>query len=94
MAEDEKNRRSARIRNLSARKTEAFHRQSGGTVAPVLFEQCEDGYWTGYTENYIRVAVRHDGILTNRIDRVALGESTGGIVLGWLENESPVKATL
>ncbi len=92
VAEDDKTRRAARIRSLSAQKTEEFHRRSARTTAPVLFEQCEDGYWTGYTENYVRAAVRSDAILTNRIERVTLGESRGEIALGSLESQGSVEA--
>ncbi len=94
VAEDEKTRRGARLRNLSARKTAEFHSENAKRVVPVLFEHCEDGYWTGYTENYIRVAVRSDAILENRIERVALGGSRGGIVLGSLANNSALEAAL
>jgi threonylcarbamoyladenosine tRNA methylthiotransferase MtaB len=83
----DKNRRSARIRRLAARKRTNFHARYIGRTAHVLFEQEEGGLWTGYTENYIRVAVRSDKRLENEIHSVHLEQVCGDIVLGALNDE-------
>jgi len=81
---DEMNRRSAVLRSISAAKMRAFHEQHRGRVLRVLFEHEDHGHWTGYTENYIRVALRTDAILANCSVDVELGESAGEIVRGEL----------
>lgn len=80
----EKNRRSARVRRIGARKRLAFHERYLGRTLDVLFEQPENGYWTGYTGNYIRVAARSDQELENSIRPVRLDELCGDVVLGTL----------
>lgn len=65
-------RRSARIRKLSAMKERNYCEQHLGRTLEVLFEHKEGPYWTGYTENYIRVAVRSEVDLTNRLLPVQL----------------------
>ena len=77
-----KNRRGAVVRQISARKLESFHRRHLGRVHRVLFEQCDGGYWTGYTENYIRVAAQSNAILENEVLDVRLERCVGEIVLG------------
>ena len=86
----DKNRRSARIRRISAEKLAKFHRRHRGATMDVLFEQGENGVWTGYTANYIRVAVRSDAILTNTLCPVTLGESRGDAMLGTLAETAEV----
>lgn len=81
-----KNRRSARIRRISAAKRKAFFQRHLGTTVDVLFEMAEDGYWSGYTENYIRVAIRSDASLENQIRSVRLDEICGDFVLGTLHD--------
>lgn len=80
--EAEKNRRSARIRRLSAMKLSEYHERFIGQPAEVLFEEEQDGCWSGYTGNYIRVSVRSDVILKNRIREVTLEESHGDFMTG------------
>lgn len=41
---------------------------------PVLFEQQENGYWSGLTDNYLRVYVEDRCDLTNHLAPVRLGE--------------------
>jgi threonylcarbamoyladenosine tRNA methylthiotransferase MtaB len=83
----EKSRRSARIRRLAAQKRAAFYERHLNRSACVLFEQEEHGHWTGYTGNYIRVAVRSPKRLENEIRPVHLDEVCGDIVWGTLEDE-------
>ena len=81
---EEMNRRSATLRSISARKLRAFHERHRGRVLTVLFEHEDHGHWTGYTENYIRVALRTDAILRNCSVDVEVGESAGEFVHGHL----------
>ncbi len=83
-------RRAARVRQISAEKLRAFHARHAGHTHEVLFEQREGEYWTGYTENYIRVAVRSDDILENQICPVVIEESKGEFVLAELAGEFAV----
>ncbi len=67
--------KKARTRNLielSERKRRAFYAAHIGQSVSVLFETQEDGYWTGYTDNYMRVHVKSERALTNQIDSVQL----------------------
>lgn len=79
---DVKSRRSAVLRQLSARKQRAQAQRHLNEVHDVLFEHRENGFWTGYTGNYMRVAVRSDDILQNVIVPVRLETILGDGVLG------------
>jgi len=76
------NARSARLRRLSARKTRLFQEHHLGQQADVLFEHAEAGYWSGYTGNYLRVALRSGEDLENRVRTVQLEQVQGDHVLG------------
>ncbi len=88
-SEDEKNRRSAVIRALSGRKLAEFHGKYAGKTVEVLFESQENGLWSGYTGNYVRVATGYDDILENGLREVVLGRSCGDFVMGRLVGETP-----
>lgn len=85
-------RRSARIRRISAEKLRRFHGRHLGKTFEVLFEQVEKGHSSGYTGNYIRVAVRSDDILENSIREVTIEESRGDFVVGHCNRETHMKA--
>lgn len=87
VAPDEKNRRSARVRRISAEKLRRFQEARLGETHEVLFEQADAGYWTGYTANYLRVAVRSNAILENCILPVTLREVRGDMLVGQLALE-------
>ena len=76
------NTRSARLRKASAEKTRQFAEAQVGQVLPVLFEQPEQGFWTGYTENYLRVAAASNEDLENQIVPVRLESVQGDLVYG------------
>ncbi len=78
------NRRSACIRRLSHAKRRAYYESYLGKTAEVLFEHQENGYWVGYTGNYIRVAVRSSNELKNRVHAVTLDALRADFVLGTL----------
>jgi len=84
VSEDEKNRRSAVIRALSGRKLAAFHAKYEDKAVEVLFEMQENGLWSGYTGNYLRVAAGSDDILENELREVIVGRSCGDFVMGEL----------
>lgn len=76
------NTRSARLRKASAEKTRLFAEAQVGEVLPVLFEQPEQGFWTGYTENYLRVAAASNDDLENQIVAVRLESVQGDLMYG------------
>lgn len=78
------NRRSARLRRISADKRRRFYQRHLGAEMPVLFEHEEKGFWTGYTGNYIRVAVSSEQDLSNEMLRVRLDRVQGEWIRGEL----------
>ena len=74
----------ALVRWISARRQDAFQARFSGKRVQVLFETGEDGLWSGYTGNYIRVSVRSDDILENALRNVVLGDSCGDFMTGEL----------
>ncbi|HNR31142.1 MAG TPA: tRNA (N(6)-L-threonylcarbamoyladenosine(37)-C(2))-methylthiotransferase MtaB, partial [Candidatus Hydrogenedentes bacterium] len=88
-------RRSARVRRISAIKERAFLDRYAGRAMEVLFEHREGGCWTGYTENYLRVAVESEADLTNRLLPVRLTAVRGDVMIGTVEDkESQVVAAV
>ena len=81
---DTMQRRSARVRAISERKRQVFARARVGQEVEVLFEHAEQGFWSGYTGNYIRVAARSNEDLTNRLATVRVAEVIGDIAYGEL----------
>ncbi len=81
-------RRSAAIRRLSDAKRRAFYEAHLGQTVEVLFEHQENGYWAGYTGNYIRVAVRSSDGLVNEMRGVDLSELKGDFAVGSLVEAS------
>jgi threonylcarbamoyladenosine tRNA methylthiotransferase MtaB len=81
---DTMNRRSARLRRRSAEKQRTWYAAHTGRTLPVLFESRENGYWTGYTENYMRVAARAEEDLRNTLRPVTLHRCQGDVVVGEL----------
>ncbi|MCH7910740.1 MAG: tRNA (N(6)-L-threonylcarbamoyladenosine(37)-C(2))-methylthiotransferase MtaB, partial [Candidatus Hydrogenedentes bacterium] len=83
-----RNRRGAILRRLSAGKTREFHARQLNTTVEVLFESRQNGYWQGYTGNFVRVSVCSDAILSNALREVTLVESFGEFVSGRLTPET------
>lgn len=81
---NEKNRRSAVIRRISGRKLAKFQRAHLGEITEVLFESEENGTWSGYTPNYIRVAVVSSDTLKNEVRMVLLEQACGDFIMGSL----------
>jgi threonylcarbamoyladenosine tRNA methylthiotransferase MtaB len=67
---------------LGDAKLDDFTRGMIGMSSHVLFEQEQDGYWEGYSSNYLKVRVRSQDNLKNEIRRVALHSMLGGKLIG------------
>jgi threonylcarbamoyladenosine tRNA methylthiotransferase MtaB len=81
----ERNRRADMLRILSEKKKRFFYEQHLNFETTVLFEaDITDGLMEGFTENYIRVAVKYDPILVNETKKVRL---TGFNATGLMEVE-------
>ena len=82
----ERQRRSARLRRLSANKRYDFYEAHLGQTMRVLFENPRPDAWPSYTDNYIRVVVPRDGTngedLANRCAEVTLEKVAADFVEG------------
>lgn len=67
---------------LGDAKLDEFSADSVGNTTNVLFENEIDGYWEGYSSNYLRVRVKSAENLKNEIRSVRLDSYTGGKLLG------------
>ena len=76
--------RTARFLALAAEGTSNFCGSFKGETLSVLFEKRERGFWSGLTDNYIRVFIASEAQLTNRILPVKLAELWGEGVKGRL----------
>jgi threonylcarbamoyladenosine tRNA methylthiotransferase MtaB len=76
--------RSARLRHISAEKRRMFEEHFLGCAVEVLFEQEDQGYWSGHTANFIKVAVASPQPLHNQLSRVVLEQRRDGQVYGVL----------
>ena len=77
--------RSSVLRELSGKKRNFFLQKFIGKELKVLFEQKKNGFWTGVTDNYIRVKVESDLDLKNRILPVKLDRIENQAMIGILE---------
>jgi threonylcarbamoyladenosine tRNA methylthiotransferase MtaB len=75
-------RRSKILRELTARKRRVFYESFLGTRQDVLMEQSKDGYWTGLTDNYVRVHAKSGRDLTNQILAVQMDYWRNDTVMG------------
>jgi threonylcarbamoyladenosine tRNA methylthiotransferase MtaB len=79
--------RSRVLRNLSARKKTAFYRAFVGQTVRVLFERQEaSGWYTGYSDNYIKVGVATDTDISNQLLPVRLQDVANGMATGVLQS--------
>ena len=62
--------RSRILRDLSRQKREIFHQSFLGRELSVLFEEENNGVWTGLTDQYLRVDVHSSASLKNTIQSV------------------------
>jgi len=77
-----KKERSREMLRLAGESAAAFHKGSLGQTLPVLWEQQADGLWNGLTGNYIRVYIKSDEDLINRITDVKLDKLYKDGVIG------------
>ena len=64
---DVKHARTLQMMQISSRMEAAHAVRHLGMTLPVLWEQHQDGVWSGYTDNYLRVHTRCELDLQNRI---------------------------
>lgn len=74
--------RSEILRQLSHRKRRMYCEQLLGTTQRVLFEQRKGKYWTGLTDNYVRVQLMSEQNLSNQFHHVILKTIEGQSILG------------
>lgn len=67
-----KSQRSKEMIALSDKMNLDFLKSNIGKTVPVLFEDMEKGYWQGHTTNYIKVIVKSQENLNNKIINVKL----------------------
>ena len=77
--------RSRTLAQLSRTKALAFYQRQIGRIVPVLFEQGErDGFRTGTTANFTRVAVTADAVSAGSIHPVTITGTMDGLAYGHL----------
>ncbi len=76
------------IIELGDKKLAKFMQAQVGRVTPVLFEQARDGYFEGYSSNYLKVRVASVENLTNEIRYVSLQEFEQGKLIGKILDEN------
>lgn len=82
---DIKKKRTNIIIEQGKRKKHMFFDKNLNKTLPVLFEQKNrDGLWTGYTSNYMSVAVKSEEDLHNKIRNVSLISINGDKISGSL----------
>ncbi|ETW93325.1 MAG: hypothetical protein ETSY1_39700 [Candidatus Entotheonella factor] len=78
-------KRSRELRELSERKKAAFYREFADRSLRVLFERREkSGYYTGFTDNYIKVGVSTQAQIDNALLPVRICGMDNGLALGTL----------
>ena len=84
---EERRRRSAHLRRLSASKKMNFHKEQLGKEFQVLLENPKDGFYGGYTEHYVRVQVPQKPMgLENRMAQIRMLTASPEFVEGSLLN--------
>ena len=79
LTEAQKTARSEILLQLTERQSEEYRRFYTGKTVEVLFEEKKEikgvTYWIGHTPQYVKVAVRSDCDLQNRIENVKGAEN-------------------
>lgn len=70
----EKEKRAARASCVAVKMQENYLNAQVGRCLSVLFEEEEDGFWQGHSENYILVRVKSDENLKNQVKEVKITE--------------------
>lgn len=83
VSQEEKHRRARVMIDLSERMLDSFSSRFIGTVRPVLVEHtAHRGVMHGFTDNYLKVVVKADPELANRVVPVRLVENLGEEIRG------------
>ena len=67
-----KEERSQKLIELSNKNEKEYNEKYIGKSVEVLFEEEKDGLWSGYTKNYVRVFVKSDENLENRLQKIEI----------------------
>jgi threonylcarbamoyladenosine tRNA methylthiotransferase MtaB len=91
---EERRKRSAHLRRLSASKRMDFHKSYEGKELRVLLENPKDGSYFAYSDNYLKVRVpEQPPDLANRMARVKIGKAFPEYCIAelvdWEGNEKP-----
>jgi threonylcarbamoyladenosine tRNA methylthiotransferase MtaB len=94
----ERAERSERLRMLGVRKRRMFHDSFVGKSVDVLFEyEQEKGWWSGFTEHYVRVMAKCSKPIPNEIHPVEIVGANNENCIGEVDSRcvefSPVKLT-
>ncbi|MBN1408093.1 MAG: tRNA (N(6)-L-threonylcarbamoyladenosine(37)-C(2))-methylthiotransferase MtaB [Calditrichaceae bacterium] len=74
--------RSGIMIEMGERKKQTFYDSFIGCNVNVLFEENYNGWWEGFSDNYMRVAVKSESSLKNEIRQVRLREVNNQKILG------------
>lgn len=88
---EERRRRNQALRGLSEMKRRGFYQEFIGTTRPVLFEHSKnEGFMTGFTDNYIKIETPFAEERLNQIAPVALQDwtSDGEAIRGSLNEKN------
>ncbi|MCA9393017.1 MAG: tRNA (N(6)-L-threonylcarbamoyladenosine(37)-C(2))-methylthiotransferase MtaB [Candidatus Omnitrophica bacterium] len=77
--------RSKILRSMGQRQREAYYRSLIGTFQRVLFEQTKGGWFSGLTDNYVRVHVATKHNIANQIGKIRIDRVDAGKVYGIIE---------
>jgi threonylcarbamoyladenosine tRNA methylthiotransferase MtaB len=81
-------RRSQILRAISHDKRMTFYKSQLGKIQTVLFEQKKNGFWTGVTDNYLRVSVKDSGQdFLNTLRPVRLCQVNSSVIEGEIADE-------
>jgi threonylcarbamoyladenosine tRNA methylthiotransferase MtaB len=81
----ERAERSERLRMLGVRKRRRFHESFVGKSVNVLFEhEQEEGWWSGFTEQYVRVMAQPTGTMANQIHSATIVSANNENCIGEL----------
>jgi threonylcarbamoyladenosine tRNA methylthiotransferase MtaB len=82
---DERRKRSAHLRRVSASKRMEFFKSQEGKVRRVLLENPKDETLAGYTDNYTKVIIKNSDVsLASQFADVRLKQANPEFVLGEL----------
>ncbi|NLY46184.1 MAG: tRNA (N(6)-L-threonylcarbamoyladenosine(37)-C(2))-methylthiotransferase MtaB [Tissierella sp.] len=77
-----KNQRSERLIQLADDLMEKFYKKQIGSTMKVLFEEVNEGYYEGYTSNYIRVKSYSEKDIIGQLLDVKIIDSEGEYLVG------------